>query len=200
MHDQQTAQNQSITYITVPDEMQPITKYLAVGNNAEFIDQLVVKSKQPHVAQNTPNDQATRFSDTAAFQEWKSKGRQVYWLLGPDHDLAGIIWYGKKQYPYAASTLSKASEVPEYSFAIRLYEGYVGHRLARPFMTLSIKALVRDRRDSGEAMPGIWLQTDIANDAAVAAYTKFGYMEVCRDGKRVTMVLPSAKALAIANV
>lgn len=182
--------------VPVTDDMKPITEFLVADNEQpDLIDQLIEKTKQPHIMQSTPKDSSTRFNSMESFLAWQAKGRFIHWLIGPKRDLGGIIWYGPKDFPFPEI---KLDEHPDYSFAIRLYEGYVGHRLARPFMVLSIKALVAAKEAAGEKVPGIWLQTDTDNEAALAAYTKFGYKEVHRDEERVTMVLDSAAIKDIA--
>jgi GNAT superfamily N-acetyltransferase len=170
-----------------PDEaMKPLITGLAVGDDPGFVRQLIKKSREPAILKYTPKDAARRFGDADMFAAWQAKGREVHWLLGEGDDLAGIIWYGASDFPLKDLELP---QTPGETFAIRLYEGYAGHHLARPFMALSLKAHLQLKRKRGEPVTGIWLQTDTTNPAAIAAYTKFGYREVARDEKRVTMIL-----------
>ncbi len=174
-----------LTRVHAVGPMGPLIKCLAVGHDKGLEEQLITKSRQHNIKKYTPKDAKERFGNPAMFKRWLSKGRVVHWLLGAEDDLAGIIWYGKSEFPLDI----KLPEMPDETFAIRIYDGYAGHGLARPFMTLSLKTAVRDKQAHEEPVTGIWLQTDIDNPAAVAAYTKFGYEEVARDSKRATMVM-----------
>jgi GNAT superfamily N-acetyltransferase len=160
-------------------------QYLAFGRNRNLERQLVDKSLQPHILESTPKDASSRFKDADHLEAWFQKGREVHWLLGPSADLAGIIWYGREPLP-SSSTLYKP---PQHTFAIRLYEGYTGQGLARPFMEKSLRHYAGDMALRNEAFRGIWLQTDIANEAALRTYQHVGYQEIGRDTLRVTMVL-----------
>lgn len=182
-----------ITLIAVDASMQPLVSHIAVGSDPALDAQLIQKSRQPKIMQYTPNDAKQRFGDAAMLQQWRAKGREIHWLLGPDNDLAGIIWYGKSTFPLDI----ELPEVPEETFAIRLYDGYTGHGLARPFMKQSLKLFVQAKQQVGEKIPGIWLQTDIANEAARRAYTKLGYREVAHDDTRITLVLTANQILDI---
>lgn len=185
----------SSDFISIPvtDDMKPVVELLGVGNDAVLEAQLIAKSTQPAILKYTPKDANERFRDAAALAAWQAKGRELHWLIGPGKDLAGIIWYGRSDFPLDIDL----PEVPQETFAIRIYEGYAGHGLARPFMKLSLKTAVRLKQERGEPIVGIWLQTDIVNQAAVAAYTKFGYQEVDRDDKRVTMILSTEQIIEI---
>jgi GNAT superfamily N-acetyltransferase len=169
--------------------MKPLITCVAVGQDENLEAQLISKSRQPNILKYTPNDAKKRFGSHEMFKQWLAKGREIHWLLGASSDLAGIIWYGKSNFPLDI----KLPETPQETFAIRLYDGYAGRRLARPFMELSLKTAVKLKQARGEPIVGIWLQTDTDNPAAIAAYTKFGYQEVARDHERVTMVLGTSK-------
>lgn len=187
----------NLTLFEIDDErMKPLITNLAVGRDAGLEAQLIAKSRQENILKFTPKDASKRFGDAPMLEQWLAKGREIHWLLGADRDLAGIIWYGKSEFPLSDVTLPEA---PEETFAIRIYDGYAGHGLARPFMKLSLKTHVTLKKQRGEPVTGIWLQTDIDNPAAAAAYVKFGYQEVARDEKRVTMVLSSEQIQAIAD-
>jgi GNAT superfamily N-acetyltransferase len=181
--------NQKLTLIPAGEAMKPLIIYLAVGRDENLEAQLIKKSHQPNILKYTPKDAKKRFGSPEMFKQWLAKGREIHWLLGADNDLAGIIWYGKSDFPLDI----ELPEIPEETFAIRLYDGYTGHGLARPFMELSLKTAVQSKQARDEKITGIWLQTDFDNPAAVAAYTKFGYQEVARDDKRVTMVLDTSR-------
>lgn len=179
----------TIRLIEIDDSLKPLVKNIAIGDDPALDEQLIKKSRQTNILKYTPNDAKKRFGDAAMLQQWRLKGREIHWLLGSDNDLAGIIWYGKSTFPQNI----KLPEVPEETFAIRLYGGYAGHGLARPFMNLSLKTYVQLKQARGEEVHGLWLQTDVDNPAALAAYERFGYQEVWRDQKRITMILPAAE-------
>lgn len=179
--------------IEVDVAMRPLTQYLALGEDEALIDQLITKSKQAAIMEHTPKDAAERFANRHAFDTWQARGRELHWLLGANNDLAGIIWYGRSTFPVDVDL----PEIPEETFAIRIYDGYSGHGLARPFMKLSLKTHVGQKEQRSEPISGIWLQSDADNPAALAAYTKFGYHEVARDDTRVTMMMSSEEILAL---
>lgn len=187
-----------LTLIETNDSLKPLITHLAVGDDPGLERQLITKSRQPAILQYTPKDAAERFGSPARLAAWRAKGRELHWLLGLDRDLAGIIWYGPAKFPLDAAELEvPLPEIPEETFAIRLYEGYAGHGLARPAMQLSLKTYVAHQQARGQKVKGIWLQTDLDNAAAVAVYTKFGYQEVAQDDRRITLVLSSELIAAL---
>lgn len=178
---------------TADTNMQPLVLNVATGWSDALEAQLIEKSRQENILLHTPKDAAQRFADHDAVQAWREKGREVHWLLGPDQDLGGIIWYGPSEPPQNIDTKGAQPE----TFAIRIYDGYVGNGLARPFMTQSLRILAEDRQKRGEPLPLIWLETDIDNIPALTSYTKFGYEEYTRDDIRVLMTLAPDKIKAI---
>jgi GNAT superfamily N-acetyltransferase len=187
-----------LTLIPADPALRPLITYLAVGEDEGLEQQLITKSRQPNILQYTPKDAAERFGNPTMLKAWRAKGREIHWLLGSknnqDRDLAGIMWYGASVFPLDIPL----PEIPRETLAIRIYEGYAGHGLARAFMTQSLKIYLQRKQVRGEPITGLWLQTDVTNPAAIAAYTKFGYNEVGRNKRRVTMVLPATQLLAIA--
>ena len=179
----------------VDDALKPFCEYIAIGSDSNLENQLVQKSQQENIAKFTPNDFAKRFGSIEMLKKWQSKGRKLFWLLGPGQDLAGIIWYGEDELPFELD----GDEKPNETFAIRIYEGYNGKGLSNPFMTQSLKVYVDEKLKQNEKLPIIWLQTDTDNIPALKSYTKFGFKEVRRDEKRVTMVLPIENLKSIIN-
>ncbi|MCA9346416.1 GNAT family N-acetyltransferase [Candidatus Saccharibacteria bacterium] len=176
------------------DSLKPLITYVGAGFDDTLEDQLITKSAtEKSILKYTPKDASERFTNREALKKWQSKGRSVYWLIGDGDDLAGLIWYGKSEFPLDINL----EDTPEYTFAIRIYEGYAGKGLAKPFMAQSLKIFVEDSLENN--YPSIWLQTDTDNGAALSAYSKFGYIEVARDEKRVTMILPKQKVQTIIN-
>lgn len=176
---------------TVPanKDLQPFILSIATGAEPDLERQLFEKSREPNILRYTPKDAASRFGDKTMFDGWKAGGRELYWLLGKDNDLAGIIWYGKKAPPEGLDL----PEAPSETFAIRLYDGYSGHGLAVPAMRQTLQIHARSAEARGERLTGIWLETDADNPAALKVYTRFGYEEVGRTPERVTMVLPASE-------
>jgi phosphoglucosamine mutase len=179
--------NNQLTLIEPDDALKPIIINLAIGRDAALENQLIQKSRQPNILKHTPNDAQKRFGDQAMLEKWLTKGREIHWLLGAANDLAGIMWYGKSTFPLDL----QLPEIPQETFAIRIYDGYSGHGLAKPFIRQSLRIYEERKQARGEPIRGIWLQTDIDNPAAMAVYGKFGYTEVFRDERRATMILTS---------
>jgi len=173
----------------VDEKMKLVCEYIAFGSNENLENQLIQKSLQENITKYTPNDHLKRFGSVEMLKNWQNKGRNIFWLIGPNNDLAGIIWYGKSEFPLEINLNEKPSE----TFAIRIYDGYTGKGLANPFMTQSLRLYASEKIVQNEKLPVIWLQTDIDNIPALKSYTKFGYEEVYKDEERVTMVLPSVK-------
>lgn len=175
-------------YATVePEEhLKPLIKKIGIGINDELLSQLIKKSRQPHIISSTPKDVSERFGDINMLNKWLEQGRVFHWLIGDNNDLAGVIWYGKKKFPVQ---LTEQKVKANNTFAIRIYENYVGHGLAKPFMFQSLGLYHNSLKEKGDNNLAIWLSTSINNLAAVAVYTKFGYKEVFRDEEQVYMEL-----------
>ena len=167
------------------------------GFVAPFADQLVEKSKQPHIRRWTPRDANERFKDLDSALE-RVKNNETHLLVNVNtYDVGGIIWYGQKEPPVDVSPYS-----PAHDFAIRLYEGYVRKGLAIPFMRRSLSDFIEDRRLSGELqnLGGIWLSVKKNNQDAIGRYEKFGYEAVGSYNDiddRLIMVLSTEKILEI---
>lgn len=142
----------------------------------KFIDQIIKKSRQPHVMKfEKHEDTEGRFKDREAYRGWASKRRILYLLLGLDGDVAGIIWFGGRQNPNIDSKYS-------LTFGIRLYEDYLGKGLSKPLMSAShndVKNILPDKY--------IWLDYDEKNFIAGKAYKSFGYEELGRSEGRMIM-------------
>lgn len=151
---------------------------------AALREQLIRKSRQPHIMEHVGgNDSVKRFKDNDTFDAWAKQERIMYALLAPqngadidisDADLAGVSWFGEKTRP----------AVPGYdvTFAVRLYEDYVGKGLAVPFLRLA-------HEDARRYFPGrrMWLDFAADNEAAGRTYEKLGYTELARSGDRILM-------------
>ena len=159
---------------------------IATGRDADLERQLIKKSHQPHILEHTPNDAANRFTSPQALETWLQNDRRIYWLVGPKHDLAGIIWFGPKPFPLDLKLPVK----PTDTFAIRLYEGYTGKGLASPFLAQAFELEAKWAMGRGEQPPVIWGETDSDNPAALSTYFKNGFQRIHQNGKRITLVRP----------
>jgi hypothetical protein len=185
----------SLEYFDVTEDMKSVVQCIAVGDSERLMDELIIKSTQPHILEFTPKDASERFVNREAYHNWHNNGHQVHWLLNKEYDLAGIIWYRNKQIPIKIQSPTN----PVETFAIRLYEGYVGHHLSVPFMKESLKIEVELKRRDGLKTEAIWLETKVENIAAVKSYLKLGYEEVYRDETKVVMIMSSDKVNEIAD-
>lgn len=171
--------------------MKPDVEFIAVDSTPELIHQLVTKSQQEHIKEFTPRDSSYRFKTIKTTNNWLAEEREVHWLIGKNNDLAGIIWYRR------AEASIKDVDINMETFAIRLYEGYTGKGLARPFMKQSLEIYNKRKVLNSKPLNLIWLETESDNFIARNLYEKFGY-EVCKtENGRVTMVLPVSTQLKI---
>ena len=157
---------------------------LYTGANSWYRDQIIAKSHEPHILKHTPKDAESRFTDIVAFDKWYAKGRKLFMLANGSGELGGIVWYGKEKAPDYLKTEAN------HTFAIRLYEGFMGQGLGKPFMKTTLDSYMRGltQQDLNE-FGGIWLETCDDNDAAMALYPKFGFEIMANDKERVGMVL-----------
>lgn len=140
-----------------------------------YIKQLVKNSLQPHVLKFEGHEDAKgRFKDVASYRKWAEKDRVVYLLLRGD-EVGGIIWFGEKNNEHIGAEYN-------LTFGIRLYEGFVGKGLSKPFMQATHK-------DAQRFFPEhtLWLDYDEENIVAGKAYASFGYEELARADGRVIM-------------
>ena len=166
------------------------------GFNAHYANQIIEKSKEPHILRWTPRDADERFTDLETLTKY-FEDREPHLLLDIEKDeVGGAIWYGRKDPP-----IDVPPPVPVHTFAIRLYEGYAGRGLMKDFMRLSFSEFIGTRYFSAELpeFNGIWLGVDKDNHKAIRNYLKFGYETVGSydDGARLVMVLSEAKVLGI---
>lgn len=96
-------------------------------------------------------------------------------------DLGGVIWF----------TPDQQAQAPH--FAIRIYEGYVGEGLARPFMTLAHARIA----NTAMAAAGVQLSVSNENIRARQLYESFGYEPVASGVERTDMVLSSERLAEI---
>ncbi len=144
----------------------------------EYIEQLIQKSRQPHVLQYEGDEDAGgRFKDGQAFRDWSKDKRRIFYLLIDKNDLAGVIWFGQRQNQHIDETFN-------LTFAIRLYEGFVGKGLSKPFM-----GVAHDGMEKYFPGQNIWLDFASENIAAQKAYESFGYEFLKQHDGRIIMGL-----------
>ena len=191
---------QVLSHPPVMTEFLPAEDYLSFENGGRLFDvhpgvpsfladQLVEKSKQAHINRWTPNDAASRFSDLEAINKHIDKGRYMY-SLAHGEDLAGIIWYGEKEFP----TQEFGPQAANHTFAIRIYEGYLRQGLASPFMDRSLNdylhTFIETPRE--DVFNGLWLSSAVDN-RAVELYLRYGYRVAGQSDGKVYMVLSEGK-------
>ena len=162
-----------------------------------FADQIVDKSRQPHIADWTSKDASERFKDLDSTLE-RIRSQETHLLVEVNtFDVGGAIWYRREEPPIDISPYNST-----YTFAIRLYEGYTKKGLATPSMRRSLSDFMEDRRLSGELqdLGGIWLSVKKNNRDAIGLYERFGYETVGSYNDiddRLIMVLPAERILEI---
>lgn len=166
----------------MPEKLTELGLHLEVYEAQElpekYLDQLIEKSRQAHVMEYEGHEDAEgRFKNRQAFKIWAKDKRRVFYLLLDNDNIAGVIWFGKRQNP-------QIGESYELTFAIRLYEGFVGKGLSKPFMTAAHQAMEK-------YFPGvsIWLDFAHENIAAQKAYESFGYKYLKQHDGRIIMGL-----------
>ena len=143
----------------------------------EFLAQIIEKSRQSHIMKfEKEEDSGGRFKDEKSYRSWADKKRVIYLLADSKNgDLAGIIWFGKRNNP-------KIDKKYSITFGIRLYEGYLGKGLSKPLMKAShsnVKNIFSSKY--------IWLDYDANNFIAGKAYKSFGYEELGQADGRIIM-------------
>ncbi|MBW3569067.1 hypothetical protein KY385_02965 [Candidatus Parcubacteria bacterium] len=143
-----------------------------------YIDQLIEKSRQPHVLEYEGHEDAGgRFKDREAFNRWTKDKKRIFYLLLEKENIAGVIWFGERQNQHIDRSYG-------LTFAIRLYEGFVGKGLSKPFMRVAHDGMKK-------YYPGqkIWLDFAAENVAAQKAYESFGYKYLGTSDGRMVMGL-----------
>lgn len=141
----------------------------------DYVKQILDNSRQAHVMKfEGHEDVGGRFKDMEAYREWAEKDRLVYLLMNGE-EVGGVIWFGERE----NENIDK-----EYSLTlgIRLYEGFVGKGLSKPFMSVAHE----DMRRFYPAQ-SIWLDYDQDNTVAGKAYGSFGYQYLTQHDGRIIM-------------
>lgn len=109
---------------------------------------------------------------TESYETWYQKGRVPFALLNSRGVLAGIVWFGKKDFPELAQGHAPASAAWN-TFAIRTYPPFRGQGLAFPFADFCITMF----RELTSDHDPIWLETNEENVAGTKLYKKLGFIE-----------------------
>jgi|GEM_PF-426296 len=106
-----------------------------------------------------------------SYEAWYAKERYPFALM-KGSELAGLIWFGPKEFPSVVGHTAPETTKPWHTFAIRTYMPYRGKRLAFPFSHFVFRMF-------DYLFPGspVWLDTDKENAGAVKLYTKLGFKE-----------------------
>jgi hypothetical protein len=151
------------------------------GIDSQFVDQLIEKSREPHVQATTPRDGAERFADFDHFVSWHNQNPdRKFFVVAEGLELAGAAWFTPIPEP--------ESDLPPLSFALRLYHGYAGRRLARHVMAATHGRMAK----SELAASGVQLEADRQNQPAICSYRHFGYhalQAATTSQERIRMVL-----------
>lgn len=138
------------------------------------VDQLIRKSREPHIREFESEDSLPggRFYDEECVRKWMSIGRVAYMAFDFD-SLAGISWFREASLP------TSNDDRYNFTFGIRLYEGYKGKGLCIPLMsTVHLDMAERSPQDGG-----VWLSAKSENTGAISKYLQFGYrLETEQDG------------------
>ena len=105
------------------------------------------------------------------YEAWYAKERYPFGLIAADETLAGIIWFGPKEFPGLIEGVAPTTNKPWHTFAIRLYPPYRGKRLALPFAEVVFA-------EHAKLFPGfaVWLDTQNENEGAIRLYQKLGFV------------------------
>lgn len=167
------------TPLSTPDTIpQDFTLYR--GWDDQLASELVQRSTDADIIKWTPRDHQERFANQEAADAWfhRVSPRVVYSLYHVS-ELAGVIWYSQ----------APRTDIPEnYTMAIRLYGPARGQHLATPLLLATEEDFVQATED----VTGIWLETDVNNEAAKRSYSRAGYSEASRDDHRITMTKQSS--------
>jgi hypothetical protein len=167
------------------------------GLRPEIIGQLVRRSREPEILKYGPSDAAEMFKNEEAVREWLGGNPDTY-VLTPRKNLAGMAWFAQKEYPLHPPG-TDPEILPRHTFEIRMYEGYAGRGLAKPFMHDTLVDYMQTLFLSGQVnqVRGLWISVDADNPKALKLASDFGYIRtgtVNKDGvNEHIMVLSNPK-------
>jgi ribosomal protein S18 acetylase RimI-like enzyme len=162
--------------------MNPSDYQIAKEISDKQIDQLIDFSNSDDEILKYTNDQV-RFGDSKSFDNWFSKGKQIFILTNKNQELLGIIWFSKK--------LITIDEYKNYgiSFAVRIYGKARGKGFSKDFAKKAIKMLKQTEFYKNFPNKGIWLTTNHDNEIAKKVYGNLEFKKIKEDAGRITMIL-----------
>jgi hypothetical protein len=134
------------------------------GYDEQMIDTIIELSKQPHVMNHAPRDHAERFTDQEAAMRWLEGRERVIYSLAHSAHVAGLLWFTRTP-RYGA----------EYTFAIRMYEPYVGFGMGVPFAQKAHADFTADYNGA------LWADISVENIASQRLASKLSYEKVLED-------------------
>lgn len=141
-----------------------------------IITQMVQNSLQKHIVATTPRDSSERFSSEEAFYRWFTEGKLLLALINTyNSELAGLAWFSRAR--------DERAEGASYTYAHRLYNGYIGKGLSVPF-AIEAHDIARQYIGTGP----FWLSVLNSNAAAIRTYEQIGYSVIAEDSARSIMV------------
>ena len=106
------------------------------GFNGVLAQQVVDSSRQPQILSMAPKDASERFKDVDTAVNWfHDTPDRIFYSLARASQLAGVIWFTPS--PAYGS---------EYTFAIRIYEPFVGQGLGTNFGIIAHTQLEEEGR------------------------------------------------------
>lgn len=147
-----------------------------------YIEQIVDKSRQPHIQATAGHsdlgnlDNPGRFHDRDSFKKWADQQRTLYLIVAePRHDapydIGGILWFGRKSHPLIPHRYTWTFGIRHYAEDTKQGWGhYLGKGFGQPFITAA-------HLDMLKRYPGMSVWIDIArdNDRAHVLYERCGY-------------------------
>lgn len=144
--------------------------FVVQGLTLSLAEQLVERSKEPHVDRFCPNDALERFKDVAAVEAWQTKKRLSFPLVSKLGNgalrLEGFGWIGP------GTPRDDEPQVPGalITYAQRIYTDAVSQGNALPYA----KAML-DTHDALYGNDGVWLEAWVKNLAATKTYQDAGF-------------------------
>jgi hypothetical protein len=137
----------------------------------------------PLILRNTSDTE--RFASAEKLTAWLAGERLLLVLCPADQPdvLAGLIWFSREMYPLS---LEEKAQMPQWTFAIRLYESARGKRLSLPFMAAAFAAFEQEHPHQS-----VWLSTRKDNAVSQKIYTQFGFRKQAQQDGRVFYVYNS---------
>jgi hypothetical protein len=160
----------------------------------ELLRQVIRKSREPHIAQYTPQDKLRRFRDIPSLNKWaRVSGRVIYAATNTAGDqLAGVINY-KPQAPPASvhAHLPEGARMPTHTLGLRMYEGYRDPELALALARVTLSDYFAQPENGVDVRKfgGLWARPAGGNEPMVELCKEMRFEELGNDNDRLSMVL-----------